>query len=620
MMEIYFDDLLVDQDYYMSFEDSYHLFDDTFYLGSTASVNAKFQLPLEGWPGNVENVRVYVDGELIYTLKIDEINYNDDNTVTLSLVDVLTHTSTECDFSSLIDTSDEEHPIGITAKQLLQFICNKYQITYEDFNFVNQDVTIYSYDSAITGRQYLQMIAELAGRYIRIDNTGVLRFKKFELSDEVLTYDEVDTYKLSDIITIQRVVYDTGTTKYETSSDESLYTIYLNIDNLFLQVINQSQFNALANEIIGYQFANVEIPTCNKFFEPGITLSFMRNDGLFAPIICSFERNYAGGYVGSYSTNISSTKQSETQVIDDEQNIKRIRQTIDQINNQLTIQAEEISENSGNITSLQIEVGAVRSIFQLTGGSNLIKNSQFLLNDDVWDFTYNDDDPMHYHTELGQGYNSSLIGRTVSLGNIVLRNTTLTSKVGNISNLKLNTVHSLSYYYSQDANTTTTIQLVGKNTGTLAYEKIINEPAQFEQVKVQFTPNDTDYYLIINSSTTLDGYFTIYDLMLNLGDNKSWEPAASEVYSTILKMSQLGLQVYSSGSGIVTLLTSDGFQIRKATDNGDNTITIGEIVHQFTDDKLLTENIEAKSILISKYYMGEITVGSYVHHVEYMLE
>ena len=181
-MEIYFDDVFIDQDYYMSFEDSFELFDDTFFLGSTASLKAKMQIPLKAWPGFVQNVRIYVDGKLLETLKVDEINYDDDNTLTLSLVDVLAHTSTECDFSHLIDTSNPDNPIGISAKQLLHFICDTYQIPCKDFDFINQDVVIYSYDSSITGRQYLQMIAELAGRYIHIDETGTLSFKKFELS------------------------------------------------------------------------------------------------------------------------------------------------------------------------------------------------------------------------------------------------------------------------------------------------------------------------------------------------------------------------------------------------------------------------------------------------------
>ena len=620
-MEIYFDDVFIDQDYYMSFEDSFELFDDTFFLGSTASLKAKMQIPLKAWPGFVQNVRIYVDGKLLETLKVDEINYDDDNTLTLSLVDVLTHTSTECDFSHLIDTSNPDNPIGISAKQLLHFICDTYQIPCKDFDFINQDVVIYSYDSSITGRQYLQMIAELAGRYIHIDETGTLSFKKFELSKDTLSYDEVDTYKLGDITTIERVVYDTGTTKYESSKDENLYTIYLDTENLFLQKITEDQFNALANEIIGYQFTNVEIPTCNKFFTPGETINFVREDGISAPIIVNFSRSYLGGFVGSYKTNISSTKQSETQVINNEQNIKRIKQSINQIEGILKIQAEAQEGLAKRVGGLEVSVEDVKSIFQLTGGSNLIKNSQFLLNDDVWDFEYDKDDTLAYHTPLGEGYNSSLIGKTVSVGNIVLRNTKLTSKINNITNIKLNIMHSLSFYYSQGQYATTTIQLVGKNTGSILWEDTYTGAKEFEEVKAQFTPNDTDYYLIINSNTTLDdGYFTIYDLMLNLGDNKSWEPASSEVYSTILKMSQLGLQVYSSGSGIVTLMTSDGFQIRTASDNGDGTISIGNIVHQFTNEELITNKIRTSGITIAQYFMGELTIGSYLHHVEYMLE
>ena len=136
----------------------------------------------------------------------------------------------------------------------------------------------------------------------------------------------------------------------------------------------------------------------------------------------------------------------------------------------------------------------------------------------------------------------------------------------------------------------------------------------------EFVANDTDYILQIDTTTILDGYVKIYDLMLNSGDKKSWEPATSEVYSTILKMSQQGFQVYSSGSNILTLITSGGFQIREARDSGDGGIIIGRIISQFNNEGINTEIVRMTKAIIGKYIQEELELNNITHHVEYFEE
>ena len=107
---------------------------------------------------------------------------------------------------------------------------------------------------------------------------------------------------------------------------------------------------------------------------------------------------------------------------------------------------------------------------------------------------------------------------------------------------------------------------------------------------------------------------------LNSGDKKSWEPATSEVYSTILKMSQQGFQVYSSGSNILTLITSGGFQIREARDSGDGGIIIGRIISQFNNEGINTEIVRMTKAIIGKYIQEELTLNNQTHHIEYFEE
>lgn len=644
-MKIYFDEVLVPDDNYMSYSDNFSSFDDTFCLGSCSSLKASMQIPLTAWPGYVENVVVEINGERIATLKLDDITVNDDETITLSLVDILTHTETECDFSNLITYTKTYDPetdtfkesgTGITAKDLLNFICDSYHITKEDFHFTNEDVMIYSYDSTLTGRDYLEMIAELAGGYIVINEGGNLELRYYfryengektfaPESDKVLSAEDVDSFKLTEQITIERVVYDDGVNIPKRSSDnEDLYTLYLSIDNMFLQQITDAQFTNICNNIIGYSFYNIKIDNTNKFFTPGSTIWFEKPNLEKVPILVNYTRDYLGGFVGSYETNVNCKKRTETEVIPTDIKIKRIKTIINQMDNSMTIEADKVADLQGKTTQLRVDIDKVQSLFQITGGSNLIRNSQFLLSDETWDFIENSEDPLAYHTQLGEGYNSSLMGETVAVANIVLRNSKAITTVNNITNLKLSTSHTLNYYISQDSNTTTVIKLISKRTSEKIYEEIIttdnSHTINMKNYSFKFIANDTDYILQIDTTTILDGYVKIYDLMLNSGDKKSWEPATSEVYSTILKMSQQGFQVYSSGSSILTLITSGGFQIREARDSGDGGIIIGRIISKFNNEGINTEIVRMTKAIVGKYVQEELELNSITHHVEYFEE
>lgn len=639
-MQIYFDDNLVPEDYYMSYSDNFSSFDDLFYLGSSASLNATLQVPIIAWPGMINNVRIEVDGSPVATLKVDNITVNDDNSITLDLVDILTHTSSPCDFSALITYQKTYDPetdtwtetgTGITARELLNFICQSYSITQGEFELTNGDTMIYSYDNSMTGRNYLEMIAELQGGYVHIDENGILYIKYYfrEIENEktfdpdeniVLSYDEVDTYKLSEEIIIERVVYDDGVTEPKKSSeDDSLYTLYLSTDNLFLQNITLEEFNKICNNIIGYKFYNIHIDNCNRFFNPGSTIWFERESGEKVPIMVNYTRDYVGGFVGSYDTKISGAKRTETEVIPTEDKIKRIRTILNQMDNSLTIQASKYDNLKTKTSELRIDLNKVQSLFQITGGSNLIRNSQFLLPDETWTFTESAEDS--YHTPIGSGYNSSLIGETVAVANIILRKSKARTEINNV---KVNTTHNINYYISQDSYTTTHIRLISKNAGNTIFDDLITTDATHTITMRNYShtieTTDSEYYFEIETTTTMSGYCKIYDLMFNSGDKKSWEPAASEVYSTILKMSQQGFQVYSSGSNILTLITSDGFQVREAQDGGDGEVILGRIVSQFNNEGIITEIVRMTKAVIGKYIQEELTLNNVIHHVEYFEE
>ena len=514
-----------------------------------------------------------------------------------------------------------------TYLQIFQDICDQANVIADINSFDGDTIETGLYDNTVNASVHISYLAEQCGMIPVITREGHLTF--IDLSN--LTTWRIplsivsDNYELGEPFSVERVVYESGIIKYETSNDESLNTLYINSENTY--IVNQEQIDGIYDKLSDFEIDSVKLSQAilgNPAIDPYDIIEIYDDEDEEEPVIfktlANCDYTFNGTHRQLFNTEIGTEERTENVTINDETIFKKwARTNINQLDGTVQIQAGQISNLQGETASLQVNINNIQSLFQITGGSNLIKNSQFLLPDEYWTFTPKEGSSQSYHTELGQGYNGSLIGQTVSVANIVLRDCTTTTNELNITNLKQNVTHTLNYYISQDANTTSKVKLVAKNTDEVIYEDIVTttlDDVSMVNKSISFTSTDTEYVLTIESSTLEDGYTKIYDLMLNQGDKKSWEPSVSEVYSTILKMSQLGMQVYSEGSNILTLITSDGFQVREATKSGDDLI-IGNPISEFDRNGLTTQTAEMKKLIIGKYVQTEMTLNNVLHHVEY---
>lgn len=336
MIEIYFDGKLLDNQNYLGFDVSFQPFDKEFYLGSTGSINASLTIPKEALPDSLNKVLIKINDENWYSCVVDSIEETDNEEYKITLMDALTHTEVNYDFSE---------KVPISAKTLLEDICTDFNIPHDEFNFTNQDVITNSYDSSMTARDYIGMIAELAGGYATINKEGKLEIKTYKdsIGTNTIDADEVDTFKIKNTVTIERVVWQFVSDKKESSLDESLYTIYLDGNNLFLQTISDEQFADICNNIIGFSFSSIKITTTNKFFNDKQIIKFTDREENVYNLLPFFEASYNGGLIGSYDSNLENSKENETRVRNNSQNIKRIKQTVDQNANTLHIAVEDIT-------------------------------------------------------------------------------------------------------------------------------------------------------------------------------------------------------------------------------------------------------------------------------------
>ncbi len=522
----------------------------------------------------------------------------------------------------------------VTKMQILQDICEKAGVELNVESFSGDDDEIGIYDNTITARTYVAYLAEQAGAIATIDRYGRLSFVYINNLETIkIPLNIVEKYKLGKTYTIGRVVYEDGVRKYDNPHEDEEYSgdiLYLDASNPYIS--SQEQIDNIYD--IVESFAIDSVTTGKIYGDPSIdpydliqiygyyeilpngNKRFVDDDSVVVfTTLATHTMTYNGKIISVYETQIGEEVRKENVSKIGEANFEKYAKTeINNINNNIREIVVEQNEQSGRLSELDVNIQNIQALFQLTGGSNLIKNSQFLLTDDVWTRTISSGG---FCTELGEGYNSSLVGQTVALSNIVMKNASIVTKNENITNLKIGQTYNLSFYYTLGSNASATVNLIGNQIGQVVLnETYTEEKSEITKVEVSFTATDTSYTLTFSTTTTLDGYFTIYDLMLNSGDSKPWEPAMSEIYSTVLKMSQLGLQIYASGSNTITLMTSMGFAVYKSS-NGE----IGEVVTEFTSEGINTKNIAASNrIKVGTWVSRDFTLSGKTIHIEYMEE
>ena len=144
-----------------------------------------------------------------------------------------------------------------TKKQILEDICNQAGVTNNVSTFNGEDDEIGIYDNTITATTYVSYIFEQAGLMPFINREGQL--DKINLNDLKvwrIPLSIVEKYEKGTPFKIERVVYESGIIKYESSNDESLDTLYLNSANPYIN--NKQQIDNIYNLLVGFSADSVK--------------------------------------------------------------------------------------------------------------------------------------------------------------------------------------------------------------------------------------------------------------------------------------------------------------------------------------------------------------------------
>lgn len=352
-MEIYFDDKLINEDYYTELSTNFSLFGDTFYLGSTASNTYNISIAKEAITSHPNTILVKNNGVLIATLVVDKVEENDFE-YKYTLTDKMVNLEFNYDASEIFNNG------GATLLEIAQDICNKAGIELATMDFRGYNKGINWYDNTRTAREYIGYIAELNGGYAQIGKDGKLYFiKQNAPSVKTISIDDCSDFKIGEKHIITRVVYEQGTLKYE-YGNESGNTLYLSGDNVY--ITDQTEVEEIFNEINGFEFYSFSTSNCPIDYNimAGQIITF--TDGINNyPTIVGYELTYNGDWYGGYKLDVATKKQEETQVTGTSEKIRNLAIKVDRESNKITQAIKEIDDQNQKISVVEQTVNELNS-------------------------------------------------------------------------------------------------------------------------------------------------------------------------------------------------------------------------------------------------------------------
>ena len=382
-MKIYFDIVLINEDYYKSLTNTHNLFNGNFILGSTASNTFTLELDALATSTTPEVIKITDNDEDYATLVIDKVEDVDKYTKSYKLTDKLVDLNYYYDASEFINQNGG----SALTSEILADMCSKVGIEVdENINWIN-DIPVTWYDNTILAREYAGYIAEINAGYIIILPNGKLTIKQHKMASKyTINIDDCENFTLGERHIISKVVYDNGVVKYE-AGDDTGNTLYVDTNNVF--IVSQEQVTNIYNNIVGFEFYSVETGNCpiNKDVRAGDVITFVDGDNEY-PTIANINLSYYGGWNGGYSLDINTERQEETDTIGTNTKIRGIITRLNRDEAQLEVIATQTDDNTEEIGNLQVGFDEIKT--EVSEITNLIKETQSNNNLIIEDASAND--------------------------------------------------------------------------------------------------------------------------------------------------------------------------------------------------------------------------------------
>ena len=254
-----------------------------------------------------------------------------------------------------------------TKMQILQDICSQANVTCGVSSFLGDSDLIGTYDNTIKARMYVAYLAEQAGCIAKIDRNGELIFIPLNnLYTQRIPLSVVSKYVKGTTYTIERLVYELGTIKFETSSDETLQTLYISSLNPYIST--QEQIQNIFNIVGGYEIDTVEIlsniignPSIDGYDLIQVYDDESENDVVVFTTLANNTLTYNGKFKSKYKTEIGLEERKEnTTNVGEAVFQKNITSEIDRLNGVITTEVENNILNPNNPNSVVSQMTSIK--------------------------------------------------------------------------------------------------------------------------------------------------------------------------------------------------------------------------------------------------------------------
>ena len=296
---------------------------------------------------------------------IQDIPTTNNGTTTIKLRDNRVKFEFNYNAKPLIDENEGK----ATYKQILDDICQKAGVVNKVATFDGDDIETSLVDSTIKGNIYVTFIAEQGGYVPILDREGALDF--IDLNNAYVWRIPLsivsNNYQLGTPYSVERVVYESGVIKYETSNDENLNTLYLDASNPY--IIKQEQIDNILTKFNNFQIDSVSFSEGilgNPAIDPYDIIEVYDDEDANETVIFRTLANQTYTFNGKhrqlFDTQIDKEARKENVTKSKEATFKRwAKTTIDEIDAKIEITAGEISNISSNIATLNVATDSISS-------------------------------------------------------------------------------------------------------------------------------------------------------------------------------------------------------------------------------------------------------------------
>ena len=295
---------------------------------------------------------------------IDDLSENYSSTCEIPCLDYATKFKPNVDYSPcFVDGS-------ATVDTILEWICEYFDVEIGDYPTINGDVAVSTYDSTVSGKQWISYIAEIKGCNAKMGRDGKLYLIPIK-RQPTTTIDALKSksWSLGEKYKISKVTYFDAIRNY-TFGNDTENTLYIRQDNPFVtgttaeQIIENIYDAVNGFEVYSLRVENYGDVSLNCWDIVTYTLGEDENQN---PI--TYNTFYENNMIYEMNVMVTNeikipTKQQEvtTNVLDGDEKakIRKISTTVNGLEGTITLLAEEVGEYDDRITTVEQDVNTIR--------------------------------------------------------------------------------------------------------------------------------------------------------------------------------------------------------------------------------------------------------------------